>query len=133
MMSNVGQFQGFAPGSWSQVALERTKPTGQVIGIDVLPAQPPGGISAIQGNFLSPAVQSVVKDFIRDSHRRRVAAREQERGKERGPQPSEEEEDGEIAVEERPGYIDMEKAAVQNAEGGGEEESADGGKPLVDV
>jgi len=121
--------QGFAPGSWSQVALERTKPTGQVIGIDVLPAQPPRGVSAIQGNFLSPAVQGVAKDFIRDSHHRRAAAREQEREPQRGEERGSPDE---VIVEERPGYVDMEKAAVQSA-GAGEEDGVDHGKPLVDV
>ncbi|KAK3332409.1 FtsJ-like methyltransferase-domain-containing protein [Cercophora scortea] len=62
---------GFAPGSWSQVALERTKPDGRVVGIDILPAQPPKGVSAIQGNFLSPNVQAMVKQFLTDSERRR--------------------------------------------------------------
>ncbi|KAK3682177.1 FtsJ-like methyltransferase-domain-containing protein [Podospora appendiculata] len=62
---------GFAPGSWSQVALERTKPDGRVVGIDILPAQPPKGVSAIQGNFLSPNVQALVKQFLTDAERRR--------------------------------------------------------------
>lgn len=56
--------QGYAPGSWSQVALERTKPTGRVLGIDLIPAQPPRGISTIQGNFLAPTVRQMVKDFL---------------------------------------------------------------------
>ncbi|CAO1597357.1 2' O-ribose methyltransferase [Xanthoria calcicola] len=56
---------GFAPGSWSQVAVDRTRPNGLVLGIDVIPAQPPQGVSTIQGNFLSPAVQDEVKKFLR--------------------------------------------------------------------
>lgn len=55
---------GYAPGSWSQVAVERTKPSGNVVGIDLIPAQPPRGVSTIQGNFLSPTVQAMVKDFL---------------------------------------------------------------------
>ena len=43
-----------------------------MIGIDIIPAQPPKGVSTIQGNFLSPAVQKEVKDFLRDSVRDRV-------------------------------------------------------------
>jgi 21S rRNA (uridine2791-2'-O)-methyltransferase len=58
--------QGFAPGSWSQVAADRTGSTGRVIGIDIIPAQPPKGVSTIQGNFLSPAVQEEVKRFVLD-------------------------------------------------------------------
>ncbi|KAK3384164.1 FtsJ-like methyltransferase-domain-containing protein [Lasiosphaeria ovina] len=61
---------GFAPGSWSQVALERTKPNGRILGIDLLPAQPPRGVSTIQGNFLQPSVQALVKQFLIDSERR---------------------------------------------------------------
>ncbi|KAH7390615.1 FtsJ-like methyltransferase-domain-containing protein [Pyrenochaeta sp. MPI-SDFR-AT-0127] len=57
---------GFAPGSWSQVAVNRTSPNGRVIGIDLIPAQPPRGVSTIQGNFLSPAIQDEVRAYVRD-------------------------------------------------------------------
>ncbi|UPX09899.1 Methylene-fatty-acyl-phospholipid synthase [Ascochyta rabiei] len=57
---------GFAPGSWSQVAVNRTTPDGRVIGIDLIPAQPPRGVSTIQGNFLSPAIQDEVRAYVRD-------------------------------------------------------------------
>ncbi|KAL8802632.1 MAG: hypothetical protein Q9182_003685 [Xanthomendoza sp. 2 TL-2023] len=59
------QRQGYAPGSWSQVAFDRTSPHGRVVGIDVIPAQPPAGVSTIQGNFLSAAVQDEVKTYLR--------------------------------------------------------------------
>lgn len=58
--------KGYAPGSWSQVAVNRTAPNGRVIGIDVIPAQPPRGVSTIQGNFLSPAIQNDVRAYVRD-------------------------------------------------------------------
>lgn len=58
---------GYAPGSWSQVALDRTAPDGRVVGIDIIPAQPPKGVSTIQGNFLSPAVQEEVKKFLKEA------------------------------------------------------------------
>ncbi|MCJ1426217.1 2' O-ribose methyltransferase [Sticta canariensis] len=58
---------GYAPGSWSQVALDRTAPDGRVVGIDIIPAQPPKGVSTIQGNFLSPAVQEEVKKFLKET------------------------------------------------------------------
>ncbi|KAH6667015.1 FtsJ-like methyltransferase-domain-containing protein [Plectosphaerella plurivora] len=67
---------GYAPGSWSQVAVERTKPTGRVVGIDLIPAQPPKGVSTIQGNFLSPDVQSMVKQFLKASASRNGAQQE---------------------------------------------------------
>ncbi|KAK4556059.1 2' O-ribose methyltransferase [Recurvomyces mirabilis] len=77
---------GYAPGSWSQVAVNRTAPGGRVIGIDVIPAQPPRGVSTIQGNFLSPEIRAEVRDFVldplrgrpRDSHR--LATRQDEEG-----------------------------------------------------
>lgn len=48
-----------------KVAVDRTSPHGLVVGIDVIPAQPPAGVSTIQGNFLSAAVQDAVKLFLR--------------------------------------------------------------------
>ena len=50
-----------------QVAVDRTAPNGRVIGIDIIPAQPPKGVSTIQGNFLSEAVQREVKRLLWDS------------------------------------------------------------------
>lgn len=52
--------------------MDRTSPNGRVLGIDIIPAQPPKGVSTIQGNFLSPAVQEEVKRFLRESDRGRV-------------------------------------------------------------
>lgn len=54
-----------------QVAVERTKPNGRIVGIDIIPAQPPKGVSTIQGNFLSRAVQEEVKRFLSDPDRGR--------------------------------------------------------------
>ncbi|KAK9475887.1 FtsJ-domain-containing protein [Lipomyces japonicus] len=61
---------GFAPGSWTQVAVDRTIP-GRVIGIDILPCSPPQGASAIQGNFLYPQTHEMVKEYLSDSRRGR--------------------------------------------------------------
>jgi len=63
---------GYAPGSWSQVAADRTSPGGRVIGIDIIPAQPPKGVSTFQGNFLSEEVQNKVKEFLRNPQRGRL-------------------------------------------------------------
>lgn len=57
---------GFAPGSWSQVAIDLVKPSGRVIGVDLLPVRPPKGVSAIQGDFLSQEVQRDVRRFVGD-------------------------------------------------------------------
>ena len=54
-----------------QVAVECTKPNGRIIGIDIIPAQPPKGVSTIQGNFLSVEVQAEVKRFLEDPDRGR--------------------------------------------------------------
>ncbi|KAI1878611.1 hypothetical protein JX265_002788 [Neoarthrinium moseri] len=66
---------GYAPGSWSQVAQERTKPNGRIVGIDLIPAQPPKGVSTIQGNFLSPQVQALVKEYLQEFAARKPATR----------------------------------------------------------
>ncbi|KAI1345055.1 23S ribosomal RNA methyltransferase [Xylariaceae sp. FL0016] len=91
---------GYAPGSWSQVAVERTKPTGRVVGIDIIPAQPPRGVSTIQGNFLSPMVQQLVKDYL------------VEFGQQQRPATPEAVSTGDEAttITERPSYIDTERA-----------------------
>ena len=45
------------------------------MGIDIIPAQPPKGVSTIQGNFLSEGVREEVKRFLRDpNHGRPVAS-----------------------------------------------------------
>jgi 23S rRNA U2552 (ribose-2'-O)-methylase RlmE/FtsJ len=55
----------------TKVALSRTQPNGRVLGVDIIPASPPKGMSTIQGNFLSPDVQAYVQDFLRDKNRGR--------------------------------------------------------------
>lgn len=96
---------GYAPGSWSQVAMERTKPHGKVIGIDLIPAEAPRGVITFQGDFLSPMVQKLVKDLIIETHERKPQS---------PPEQSEESVSGEDQVEvERPSYFDMERHASQ--------------------
>ncbi len=105
---------GYAPGSWSQVAADRTAPNGVVVGIDIIPAQPPKGVSTIQGNFLDPGVQGMVKQFLVESDRRRQAERAERRARRReeAEEAGEEGEgDGEV-VADRPSYIDMERMAA---------------------
>lgn len=53
------------------MAADRTKPNGRVLGVDIIPAQPPKGVSTIQGNFLAPDVQRYILDFLRDPKRGR--------------------------------------------------------------
>ncbi|KAF3923314.1 hypothetical protein ABW21_db0202915 [Orbilia brochopaga] len=66
---------GYAPGSWSQVAVAKTAPGGRVIGIDLLPAPPPKGASSIQGNFLDPYIQASVRRYLSDPSRGRARVR----------------------------------------------------------
>jgi 21S rRNA (uridine2791-2'-O)-methyltransferase len=53
------------------VAATRTQPNGRVLGVDIIPAQPPKGVSTIQGNFLAPDIQAYVREFLRDPCRGR--------------------------------------------------------------
>ena len=55
-----------------QVAIDLTKPRGRVLGVDLIPVQPPKGVSTIQGNFLSPDIQAEIKAFLRDPDRGRL-------------------------------------------------------------
>ncbi len=42
---------GAAPGGWSQLAVERTRPGGRVVAMDVLAMEPLPGVEFIQGDF----------------------------------------------------------------------------------
>jgi 21S rRNA (uridine2791-2'-O)-methyltransferase len=57
------------------VAVSKTSPGGRVVGIDILPVQPPRGVSTIQGNFLSERVQEEVRRFVRDEGAGRMRER----------------------------------------------------------
>lgn len=139
---------GYAPGSWSQVAVERTRPHGVVVGIDLIPAQPPRGVTSIQGDFLSPQVRRLVRDVMVEQVRRKNRERAMERRFEgiiRSKGTEGGEEDGEMGmaketetaegrgevVQDRPSYIDLEKVAALDIEAA-EAEKEDGGR-MVDV
>lgn len=53
------------------MAFNRTQPNGRVLGVDIIPAQPPKGVSTIQGNFLAPEIQAYIQEFLRDPQRGR--------------------------------------------------------------
>lgn len=42
-----------------------------MLGVDIIPAQPPKGVSTIQGNFLAPEIQEYIQDFLRNPNRGR--------------------------------------------------------------
>lgn len=56
---------------FKQVAANRTQPHGRILGVDLIPAQPPKGVSTIQGNFFAPEIQTYIRDFLRDPNRGR--------------------------------------------------------------
>ncbi|KXH40545.1 FtsJ-like methyltransferase [Colletotrichum nymphaeae SA-01] len=96
------------------VAVERTKPNGQILGIDIIPAQPPKGVSTIQGNFLSPDVQGMVKDYLERARHRKRNSPPAEEDEEQENDEEESSADSEATViEEKPSYIDMERAASE--------------------
>jgi 21S rRNA (uridine2791-2'-O)-methyltransferase len=103
--------------------VERTKPNGRVIGIDLIPAQPPRGVATFQGDFLSPVVQEMVKNFILESHRRPPPMQESDETDSSDPDES-------IAID-RPSYLDMERHAGQNEAPVAESEASK--KRIVDV
>lgn len=65
---------GFSPGAWSQVAVEKVGSKGRVLGIDILPSQPPAGASSMQGNFLSKATQKAIIKYLSDPNRGRQSS-----------------------------------------------------------
>ncbi|KAI9828233.1 MAG: 2' O-ribose methyltransferase [Phylliscum demangeonii] len=132
---------GYAPGSWLQVAVDRTAPDGRVIGIDIIPAQPPKGASTIQGNFLAASVQAEVRKFLRDPDRgrprpQRIFADDdgehndgdanKEGGKDEAAAEGLTEEDWD---ERERGYVDLERHASLESAYGGPATAADGRPP----
>lgn len=58
---------GSAPGSWSQVAVQRLKGHGKVIALDILDMQPVGGVTFIQGDFREESVLRVLEEKINNT------------------------------------------------------------------
>lgn len=55
---------GFAPGAWSQVAVRRIGDGGVVLGVDILPCDPPQGVSSIQANILSKKTHELIRLYF---------------------------------------------------------------------
>lgn len=55
---------GSAPGSWSQVAIQRLKGQGKVIALDILDMQPIGGVTFIQGDFREESVLRALEEKL---------------------------------------------------------------------
>lgn len=105
-----------------QVAVERTKPNGRIIGIDLIPALPPKGVSTIQGNFLSKAVQDEVKRFLSDPNRGRPKQQQVSAQQNESDQAS-------SSIVEQESYIDMERHSDTEAGSTGEDSSGRDGGP----
>jgi len=55
---------GSAPGSWSQVTVQRLKGQGKVIALDILDMQPIGGVTFIQGDFREESVLRALEEKL---------------------------------------------------------------------
>ena len=56
---------GCAPGGWTQVAVQRNKGSGQVVGIDILETAPIDGASLICLDFTLPEAPEKLKELLR--------------------------------------------------------------------
>ncbi|GJC97976.1 ftsJ-like methyltransferase [Colletotrichum higginsianum] len=97
------------------VAAERTKPNGRILGIDIIPAQPPKGVSTIQGNFLSPDVQDMVKEHLSRAKSRRPSPPPLSEDEQDDESSAEDDGEASAMMEDTPSYIDMERAASSEA------------------
>ena len=57
---------GAAPGGWSQVAVQKVKPGGQVIAIDVLEMAPISGVTFLRGDFRTVSIENPVDVVLCD-------------------------------------------------------------------
>lgn len=55
---------GSAPGSWSQVVVQRLKGQGSVIALDLLDMPPIGGVTFIQGDFREESVLRLLEEKL---------------------------------------------------------------------
>jgi len=57
---------GAAPGGWSQVAVQKVKPGGQVFAIDVLEMAPISGVTTQRGDFRTLSIENPVDVVLSD-------------------------------------------------------------------
>jgi 23S rRNA (uridine2552-2'-O)-methyltransferase len=55
---------GCAPGGWAQVAVERVGPSGTVVGLDLLAADPVPGATLLAGDFADPATAGHITEML---------------------------------------------------------------------
>lgn len=58
---------GSAPGSWSQVVVQRLKGQGSVIALDLLDMAPIGGVTFIQGDFREASVLKLLEEKLNNA------------------------------------------------------------------
>ena len=56
---------GAAPGGWSQVVINEMESNGKVYALDILPIEPIGGVTRIQGDFTEDDVLQRVLDELK--------------------------------------------------------------------
>lgn len=55
---------GCAPGGWTQVAAQKNKGSGQIVGMDLLPTLPIAGATLLQQDFTEPDAPEKLKDLL---------------------------------------------------------------------
>lgn len=55
---------GFAPGAWTQVALEKCKRKPVILGVDLIPCSPPNGSHFLAGDIFSKSTHAQIKRFF---------------------------------------------------------------------
>jgi len=93
--------------------VDRTFPNGRVVGVDIIPAQPPRGVSTIQGNFLSPSVQEEVRLYVQETGRGRPKRRRHLGGTNCNEEAVTVEELDESSTD----YIELEKQSLNSSRG----------------
>lgn len=73
---------GFAPGAWSQVALERSRSIGilnlNILGIDLIKCNPPEGVHFVQGDVFTKETQDKIREHFSNQMTSGVKSKEQE-------------------------------------------------------
>ncbi len=57
---------GCAPGSWCEHVASVVRDPGRVVGVDQLETRPLEGVRIIQGDFLDPAIQAMIRNHFGD-------------------------------------------------------------------
>ena len=55
---------GCAPGGWTQIAAQRNKGSGEIVGMDLLPTEPIVGAVLLQQDFTAPEASDMIKVLL---------------------------------------------------------------------